>query len=76
MTMYEPQADWHVQTPMGEATILLVNNYGHEGSTTFLCVTQERGQLFEVGMDKVTFKRNYSFGRGDWQDLKNQLNKA
>lgn len=64
--------DYEVTTPYGKGLLFMSTNYGANGSTTFTVILHT-GYLVECPMADIRFGRNFTFGRGNKEDLKRIL---
>lgn len=63
MIIYEMTNCVEVITPKGDATILLVTDYGYETDKLYTCVIKETGELWEYPPKDIRLKNNFSIGR-------------
>ena len=63
MIIYEPKNRINVSTPMGDGSIFLVTDYGHETDTIYTVILDENGEFWQFTHKELRAKNNITFGR-------------
>ncbi len=63
MIIYEPKNRINVSTPMGDGSIFLVTDYGHETDTIYTVILDENGEFWQFTHKEIRAKNNITFGR-------------
>jgi len=61
--IYEPKNRVDVDTPMGEGSIWLVTDYGHETDTIYTIILKDGGEMWQFTHMEIRAKSNITFGR-------------
>lgn len=72
MNVTFPPEDNEVETPYGRGIVWFITDYGWNGSTTYTVILSN-GKLVTCQQSQIIHTRNFTFGRGNKDDLKDFL---
>jgi len=79
LTIHEIQMPIEVETPMGRGIIWLIKDYGIEMNTFYTVIInagEMAGLVFDFSNSDIKVTKNYSLGRGSWQELRDKITKS
>ena len=79
LTIHEIQIPIEVVTPKGRGIIWLIKDYGIEMNTFYTVIInagEMAGLVFDFSNSDIKVTKNYSLGRGSWQELRDKITKS